>query len=1360
MQNSHKWHFYLVMSKKCCIFAVILTQSSTTMTFIKELSKRRSNYAHPDQATTQAKSLDQLSSGVYTEDERFIYELLQNAVDSFSPANGSLDINIVAQEGYLVFMHNGEAFSKRDVEGLCDVGNGNKMKDIQKIGYKGIGFKSVFRASNCVHIQSGDFCFKFDKAVWNNYWDSNWKDEYGEKDLDKNYLMPWQIIPIETTAPIQIDTIGYNVVTYIQTKNLAELSESVKTLLKTSQFLLFLTAKNVRMTYVESGVPQQIIEKHTFDNEISLLVNGKEESRWLYHMIPNVPINDEELRLRIAEDQKTPDKLKIDEHGKTLSVNTFDIAFAVQIENKDGERIVKTADNPVMYTYLPTSFKFGDEGFPFLVNANFITDAGREQLIKDSEWNKLLISKIPELYLKWVATFSREIKNYYDVLPKKSYGVSDKLRLVYDTAAKSAIETIPFIPSLKTNQLLKGSDAFIDRIGLAEVTTHQLLFAHIDRIYSRTFEQESNIVANKGVTILKQYGVFVFDQSKFKAFFDDQEAIIGISSDEDVKLIRLLHEYCLQNEDSNFERQLHEIPFLLNNHDQLALPCQLCTHVLEDADEINADVQTINGSVYEQLSQTNIDWLKKMGLSEPSDTSIIDTGRLFEENYMTTNNAIEICRYLFKLHINGVLEESHYNRLKGMKILTKNENLLSVTDSYLANIYKPNFAMESHIDIDFFISENYIDTNDSPSEWGVFFEKIGAGSDLSKTTFSIPASEVENTKVVFSDYAKKAKKLANQYSWISYEGWDFGSRGFGFWASWICFSGIPYLPYAKSYDFSHLLWNKICSEKEFHELTNINDCFYASGTTGMIHRVLGKSEFKQQNFETSYLKWVIENAPIFPAIDKKCYFAKDLYANTIPNIKLLADTYLPIIDIDEPLKNSWVINLGLKTNITIDDYLTILTKITDKEQITIEDKDRINKIYNLLAEQLPHLYSIEKNKFVDWGKSNKVLATDDEFYSPSELNYTTLDGFTSNHQVYIGKIEEKQKFIELLKLFGVKIYTEENIEEQIVGAKIDTQIQSRLLSALPILALIASDGKDHAYFTTKCNDLKELIENNTFYSCDSIRLVFRDATGEAERQTYATKGHFYYTGKLTASKIEPLLYPLCSLLGIKRKERELFVIMVENDYDAILDFFREKGYPVQWITDINDAPKFQTIASAQIGGAIINAPLSEQQIAENCEAKTLVLDHLSCMGFDVDNVEENCSLINGVTLAGADYPIVVKSCKNYHHSMHLNPSEWQQLFRPNSMLWVHLGNRVVVPIKAFDLLTYQDRVTLSFGSVNLLEDDRVHKIMHVMKYFNDVHLDIASMDPNTNRGETLDDILFNNNNLANSDLGEDTGIEF
>ena len=55
----------------------------TQTSFISALYKKKSDYNNPDQETTQEQSLIQLSSGIYTEEERFIFELFQNAVDAF-----------------------------------------------------------------------------------------------------------------------------------------------------------------------------------------------------------------------------------------------------------------------------------------------------------------------------------------------------------------------------------------------------------------------------------------------------------------------------------------------------------------------------------------------------------------------------------------------------------------------------------------------------------------------------------------------------------------------------------------------------------------------------------------------------------------------------------------------------------------------------------------------------------------------------------------------------------------------------------------------------------------------------------------------------------------------------------------------------------------------------------------------------------------------------------------------------------------------------------------------------------------------------------------------------------------------------
>lgn len=177
--------------------------------------------------------------------------------------------------------------------------------------------------------------------------------------------------------------------------------------------------------------------------------------------------------------------------------------------------------------------------------------------------------------------------------------------------------------------------------------------------------------------------------------------------------------------------------------------------------------------------------------------------------------------------------------------------------------------------------------------------------------------------------------------------------------------------------------------------------------------------------------------------------------------------------------------------------------------------------------------------------------------------------------------------------------------------------------------------------------------------------------------------------------------------------------------------------------------KPNAIISAGLNGSELATP---EQIAENEEAKSLVLRKLMNGGFDVSNVASDFSVINGVTKDNIKYPLVVKSCKNQEHRIWINPNEWQQLFKPNSMLWLHFGGGVVAPVKAYELFTYQDKLTLSFDTVNLMMDDRISKIMEVLRYFNKVHLDLVSLNPNKQRANDMEQYLFNDNNINNSDL--------
>ena len=431
--------------------------------------------------------------------------------------------------------------------------------------------------------------------------------------------------------------------------------------------------------------------------------------------------------------------------------------------------------------------------------------------------------------------------------------------------------------------------------------------------------------------------------------------------------------------------------------------------------------------------------------------------------------------------------------------------------------------------------------------------------------------------------------------------------------------------------------------------------------------------------------------------------------------------------------------------------LDVLDNISYDEENKEENKERICKIYERIVELGIKSASIQE-KLKTWGSDAKILSKGGEFMSPKHLRYITLEGFRDQNQVYIEKCNNREGVLDFMSLLGVKIITEDNVTPQFDAPEPNTDISTRLLLTLPALAVLAQDCNDRMTYRECKEILQRKIEDTQFYQCESIALTYDDSGDTISKITFARDGNFYFTGELRPAKMEPLLHPLCSYLDIRGKERELFVILTEQNFSDIVEYLEDKEYDVKEI-EAELVPETTTGGSSlavggQIGGGIDKA----SQIADNKEAKDLVLAKLEEEGFDVSDVDANWSVIKGVTRDGNTYPLVVKSCKNLNRELFLNPDEWRELFKPKSMLWLHLGNRVVVPIKAHELFTYQDKLTLTFDTVNLMMDDRINKIMEVMHYFNNVHMDVATLNPDQQRAEHLEEYLFNDNNAENSDL--------
>lgn len=1171
---------------------------------LKKLAERYTLKTTPDVATTVEQGLMQLSSGIYTEEERFIFELLQNAVDSYDEkANRILTINITLEGDYLVFMHNGAAFSSRDIEGICDIGNGNKTKDTKKIGYKGIGFKSVFMRSTCVTVETGEYCFKFDKQYWDGFWENHWNETYGTKSEEKTYLMPWQIIPIETKAPISIDTSKYNVITYIKITNTSSLEKKIIKLLSNSQFLLFLRCRNIQMTFVSHKEILADVNKICTDNIVVLSSNGKEDSRWLTYTNPKVDVPSE-LYDDIKTDINTPQKLK--------DAKTFDLSFAIRIDNNNKIKSVDK-DDAVVYTYLPTSFKFGNKGFPFLVNANFITDAGRQQLHKDSVWNKLIFSKIPSEYLNWMKEISSTYSNYYEVLPQKSYGNNNTLEETFTSEMEKAIKNIAFIPRASdTKSKVLVSSAVMDRMGISEAISKHFLTTHINRVYNKNYSEKDFINPIwKGFKLLEDYGVFIYDKQKLKALFEDKNAFDNIDPSLDVKLIDFLFEYYLQNHSEQKEliNVLKDTCFLLDEKGKLSYPHDLFfPSQYKEFNNLTEDAVFLHSNVNEYLDNNKQvhKWVSQLGVEELSDLTFIKKV-ICRRGYITTENVLSVGRYLFGVweKKNFITEISSYD-LSKLRFITNDWDLKSADELYQGSKYYPALDLQAACNADIFVSDKYCESTSEPirRKWHNFFRDMNVCDDVCLHELKFYAnSEIYN---LLKDYVSFAEK--HEYNHSFYTGGDY----------YMSFSyiNVKYVPYisvkSTNYKLSKLIWSYILSQPV--ELNRSND--YIFGPTGGGYTTSGYLCDKSPEHDylgMNFLPWIIKYHQTFPASTGELLMSHELYKNT-PFIKDLFGGYLPYIDVDCDIDNTWNELLSLKTDPTLEDYLKLLSNISKDENNTEENKERISKIYQRLVDLDYPISPTKVNQIKEWAKSNKILSKDGIFEYPRDLSHITLDGFKSDNRVYIGSPSNREKVIELLALMGVKVITEKNIKPSFKNKKETKELQRLLKGILSPLAIIALGEKiDETSYNEKKQSLLSLLNNTYFYHCEEIRLTYGNNDDTIEKNSFGSKNEFYYTGSLRPANVEPLLTPLCKYLEIKGKERELFIMLIE-DHDGIRQNLEDKGYNTSLLEE-NIQPESGTIG-VTLGGYAPSVSDQERNKRTGFKGEILVYEKLIAMGYN------------------------------------------------------------------------------------------------------------------------------------------------
>lgn len=407
-------------------------------------------------AKNTSNALHAIMGDLYTETERFVFELLQNADDQ--PEQGIMvDVKLKTLNENLLFLHSGKPFSPKDVESISSIGNSTKKHDSEKTGYKGIGFKSVFSDAETVFINSGNFSFAFDKHSPVYPADAN---------MDE---IPWQIKPIweekyRLPKEIQNEDRFFSspvaIALHVGTDNIQNYNRIIPKLMFHSRFVLFL--RNIGNVIFEDNNSNTIEIQKTFSGNTIHIYSNEVTENWIIkdYVIP-IP---QETSDEIQNEKLIPAKLK----ESTLTK----ITFAAKI---DDDKILPV-DNSVLYTYLPT--KVSDFDFPFLVNADFLTTASRESIHLKNIWNRFLFSQIGKLLVDWVETLN-EYKGALCILPIKEFEENNILGCDFQNTYQEALNKRSFIKGHK-GDVLPQNKIILDKTGLSNIIGKDLFCEILD----------------------------------------------------------------------------------------------------------------------------------------------------------------------------------------------------------------------------------------------------------------------------------------------------------------------------------------------------------------------------------------------------------------------------------------------------------------------------------------------------------------------------------------------------------------------------------------------------------------------------------------------------------------------------------------------------------------------------------------------------------------------------------------------------------------------------------------------------------------------------------------------------------------
>jgi len=318
---------------------------------------------------------------------RQLLELLQNADDEAeNKENPSVLIKL--EQDRLIIANNGTPFSKEGLLSLMYSDNSPKIKRQKKIGYKGLGFRSILNWSQSIGIKSGPFSIEFSKEnaigflnkLLENHPELKTEIEKASTENEKYPIATLAVPKWKETYDIdasEYDT--YVVINFSTDKVRHDIQQQINEL--RMEVALFLN--NLRKIKLESPErnesivripPEDDAKDDTKDDDYEKIQLKDENGK---------VINSKKWRI-FSNTGELPERLRQDEMTKQFE---YDLRIAVS-ENIDD-------DINRLFSFFRTEVKFP---FPAIIHGTFDLDGTRNHLNKN-EVNEFLLEKLAELMI-------------------------------------------------------------------------------------------------------------------------------------------------------------------------------------------------------------------------------------------------------------------------------------------------------------------------------------------------------------------------------------------------------------------------------------------------------------------------------------------------------------------------------------------------------------------------------------------------------------------------------------------------------------------------------------------------------------------------------------------------------------------------------------------------------------------------------------------------------------------------------------------------------------------------------------------------------------------------------------------------